>query len=78
MKNETVMRFVADAMLGRLAKWLRLVGYDTLYWRGDDARLVHLALAEKRLLLTRDSHLPPRLLPRLSFQPQSNVHRAVV
>ncbi len=60
------MRFVADAMLGRLAKWLRLLGYDTLYWRGDDARLVRLVLAENRLLLTRDTHLPPRLPPHLT------------
>ncbi|KAB2959136.1 MAG: hypothetical protein F9K13_11075 [Candidatus Methylomirabilis oxygeniifera] len=65
MKNETAMRFVADAMLGRLATWLRLSGYDTLYWRGDDARLVRLVLAENRLLLTRDTHLPPRLPPHL-------------
>ena len=61
------MRFVADAMLGRLAKWLRLLGYDTLYWRGDDARLVRLVLAENRLLLTRDTHLPPRLPPHLTL-----------
>ncbi|MDD5559268.1 Mut7-C RNAse domain-containing protein [Candidatus Methylomirabilis sp.] len=60
------MRFVADAMLGRLAKWLRLLGYDTLYWRGDDARLVRLVLAENRLLLTRDTHLPPRLPAHLT------------
>ncbi|GEM_PF-103004 len=61
------MRFVADAMLGRLAKWLRLLGYDTLYWRGDDARLVRLVLAENRLLLTRDTHIPPRLPPHLTL-----------
>lgn len=57
------MRLVADAMLGRLVKWLRVLGYDTLYWRGDDAGLVHLALAENRLLLTRDTRLPSRLPP---------------
>ncbi len=57
------MRLVADAMLGRLAKWLRVLGYDTLYWRGDDAGLVRLALAEDRLLLTRDTRLPSRLPP---------------
>ena len=61
------MRLVADAMLGRLAKWLRLLGYDTLYWRGDDARLVRLVLAENRLLLTRDTHIPPRLPPHLTL-----------
>ncbi len=57
------MRLVADAMLGRLAKWLRMLGYDTLYWRGDDAGLVRLALVENRLLLTRDTRLPSRLPP---------------
>ena len=61
------MQFVADAMLGRLAKWLRLLGYDTLYWRGDDARLVRLVLADNRLLLTRDTRLPPRLPPHLTL-----------
>ncbi|MCZ7625333.1 MAG: hypothetical protein C3F12_07480 [Candidatus Methylomirabilota bacterium] len=61
------MRFVADAMLGRLAKWLRLVGYDTLYWRGDDARLVRLALAENRVVLTRDTRIAPRLPPHLTL-----------
>src|SRR5574337_747582 len=65
-KGRNRMRFVADAMLGRLAKWLRLLGYDTLYWRGDDARLVRLVLAENRLLLTRDTHLPPRLPAHLT------------
>ncbi len=57
------MRLVADAMLGRLAKWLRVLGYDTLYWRGDDEGLLRLALAENRLLLTRDTRLPSRLPP---------------
>ena len=55
------VRLVADAMLGRLAKWLRALGYDTLYWRGDDAGLVRLAMVEDRLLLTRDTRLPSRL-----------------
>jgi uncharacterized protein with PIN domain len=63
----TTMRFVADAMLGRLAKWLRLLGYDTLYWRGDDARLVRLALAENRVVLTRDTRITPRLPPHLTL-----------
>ncbi len=61
------MRLVADAMLGRLAKWLRVAGYDTLYWRGDDAGLVRLAVAEGRLLLTRDTRLAPRLPPDQSL-----------
>jgi hypothetical protein len=57
----TERRFVADAMLGRLAKWLRILGYDTLYdasW--DDPYLVRIARAEDRLLLTRDVGLARR------------------
>lgn len=53
--------FVADAMLGRLAKWLRLMGYDTLYQAAaDDQDLVRLARAEGRMLLTRDRELASR------------------
>jgi uncharacterized protein with PIN domain len=57
----------ADPMLGWTAKWLRLLGYDMLYWRGDDARLVRLVLAENRLLLTRDTRIPPWLPLHLTF-----------
>ena len=54
-------RFVADAMLGRLARWLRALGYDTLYLRdAPDRRLLAVALAERRLLLTRDVALARR------------------
>ena len=53
--------FVADAMLGRLAKWLRLMGYDTLYpAAADDRELVRIARAEGRILLTRDQELAHR------------------
>lgn len=49
------MRFAADAMLGRLATWLRLLGYDTFYQPHiDDGLLVRLARAEDRTILTRD------------------------
>ncbi len=54
-------RFVADVMLGRLARWLRALGYDTLYYRdAPDRRLLALALAERRRLLTRDAALARR------------------
>jgi len=54
-------RFVADAMLGRLAKWLRILGYDTRYDpRWTDPQLVRLARAEDRVLLTRDLELARR------------------
>lgn len=54
-------KFVADQMLGRLSKWLRLMGYDTSYFRSiDDSRLIRLAREEKRTLLTRDLGLMKR------------------
>ena len=51
-------RFFADAHLGRLARDLRLLGFDTLYENAiDDAALVHRATAERRIVLTRDRDL---------------------
>ena len=53
--------FVADVMLGKLAKWLRLLGYDTLYFRdSDDRDLARIARTSKRILLTRDVELTKR------------------
>ncbi|MDI6704070.1 MAG: Mut7-C RNAse domain-containing protein [bacterium] len=52
------MKFVADNMLGRLAKWLRILGYDTVYVRtDDDEELIDIAETEDRILLTRDTRL---------------------
>ena len=48
-------------MLGRLAKWLRILGHDTAYFpQLEDRELVRLARAEDRLLLTRDRDLTRR------------------
>jgi uncharacterized protein with PIN domain len=53
--------FIADAALGRLATWLRLLGYDTVYARhGSAAELIRRAGAEGRILLTRNTKLVRR------------------
>ncbi len=52
------VRFIADAMLGRLARCLRFLGFDTLYFSGiSDSRLVRMAREQGRAILTRDSRL---------------------
>ncbi len=51
-------RFVADAMVGKLARWLRVLGVDVIYDTSlDDHQLVALARSENRILLTRDRPL---------------------
>jgi len=60
--------FLVDSMLGTLAKWLRILGYDTVYdVRLDDNQLVRLARAEGRILLTRDTGFLQRRGLRLVF-----------
>jgi len=51
-------RFVADAHLGRLARYLRLLGFDTLFFNdAGDSCLAELSVGEGRILLTRDRAL---------------------
>lgn len=57
----TTFHFVLDAHLGRLAAYLRMLGFDTLYRNDyDDPELAQLAHAEARILLTRDIGLLKR------------------
>jgi uncharacterized protein len=59
--KDTPPRLFVDAMLGRLARWLRLMGYDTAYWRdGSDAALIRQARADHRLIVTSDRQLAGR------------------
>jgi uncharacterized protein with PIN domain len=51
-------RFVADVMLGKLAKWLRIAGFDVLYSnRFSDNELISLSNDNDRILLTLDARL---------------------
>jgi uncharacterized protein with PIN domain len=52
------VRFVADGMLGKLARWLRLLGHDVEYYNSlADSELEHIAEESRRILLTRDLEL---------------------
>jgi uncharacterized protein len=51
-------KFIADVHLGRLAKYLRLCGFDTLYGMAlTDRAIINLSLAEDRIILSRDKEL---------------------
>ena len=57
-------RFVADAMLGRLAKSLRMLGYDVVYRRDIEDRDIRLiAVRDGRAILTRDRQIAATSLP---------------
>jgi hypothetical protein len=57
------MKFIADVMLGRLAKWMRLLGFDVLYDRTmTDNEIIRISLTQDRVILTRDTGLVARPL----------------
>jgi len=56
-------RFIVDNNVGKLARWLRLIGYDTvLLKQKDDAQMIKIALAENRVILTKDAQFMKRRL----------------
>lgn len=73
-------RFVADAHLGRLAGYLRMLGFDTSYRRdADDEELAKISSGEERILLTRDSGLLKRnIVTRGYFVQATDPARQVV
>jgi uncharacterized protein with PIN domain len=53
------MKFILTRELGRLAKWLRILGFDTIYFKQDNiGSLIIEALREGRIILTRNHRLP--------------------
>jgi len=54
-------KFIVDCNVGKLAKWLRMMGYDALFFHNiDDNELVDIALEEGRVILTKDTHIIKR------------------
>jgi len=55
------IKFIVDHNVGKLAKWLRMLGFDSLFFSGgDDSQMVRQALAEGRIILTRDTEIMKR------------------
>jgi len=62
------MKFVADTMLGKLSRWLRILGYDTIYepmlqWK----ELVTLSNQSDAMFLTRRKSMPDDIVPKRLF-----------
>jgi len=59
------VKFIADGMLGKLTRWLRMLGQDVKYSNKlDDAALLYIAKKERRVLLTRDLELYQRAIAK--------------
>ena len=72
------VKFVADRMLGRLARWLRVIGQDVIYGRHlSGYGLIHAARAENRLILTRDRGLKKKQPPRFIFIESDHYHEQI-
>jgi uncharacterized protein with PIN domain len=53
--------FIVDSNAGKLARWLRMMGYDTLFFNDiEDGRLVDMAMKEGRVVVTRDTQIAKR------------------
>ena len=80
MRIKTPPTFIADCHLGKLAKYLRVMGFDTLYFNTiDDNDLIELAKKEGRIILTRDRVLYERQkAPIFYLEPIDNLEQLQV
>jgi uncharacterized protein with PIN domain len=59
------VKFIADGMLGKLTRWLRMLGQDVTYSNQfEDEELIATAKKERRVLLTRDLELYQRAIAK--------------
>lgn len=66
-------RFLADANLGKLARYLRMAGFDTAYVRKQsDKEIISQMLGEKRALLSRDHKLLMHRVVTFGYLPRSD------
>ncbi len=65
MSDERILKFIADGMLGKLTRWLRILGYDIEYFKVlSDDLLIERAKEGQRILLTRDLELYQRAIAK--------------
>lgn len=63
--GEKLMKFIVDNMLGKLSRWLCIMGFDAKYSRNlDDDDIIIIARNEKRIILTKDVGLYKKALYR--------------
>lgn len=54
-------KFIVDSNVGKLAKWLRMMGYDASFFdEPDDGKMVKIALFQDRIIITKDSEFMKR------------------
>jgi uncharacterized protein len=80
-------KFIVDNNAGKLAKLLRLIGYDTVFFGPEgDADLINAALLENRIILTRDTHIMERrvvihgrlrVILITSDNPEQQIHQVI-
>jgi len=61
------LRFAADRALGALAKWLRILGYDTVFESDISNRTFIKSLKDDRILLTRTRKIQKKSTPIAPF-----------
>jgi len=56
-----VVKFIVDSNVGKLARWLRMMGYDALFYQDiDDDKMIKIALSQNRAVLTKDTQIMKR------------------
>jgi len=58
LTDHSAPKFIVDFMCGRLAKWLRILGYDTEFYKEHSrSKILMESLQQQRIILTRDTKL---------------------
>jgi uncharacterized protein with PIN domain len=70
------LKFILTKEVGRLARWLRILGFDTVYYNQDNtSRLLLLALREQRIVITRNKLLFDKLSAKAIYVKDEKISR---